>query len=370
MSRGIYIHVPFCSKKCPYCDFYSLRFDRELVKRYTDALLCAVNSHSGQNIEVDTIYFGGGTPNLLGSDNISEIICAIKENFVISEDCEITLEANPESFSKQDISDFAKAGINRLSMGLQSANERELRSLGRTHALDEVEFCVGTAKSAGIGNISLDLMLGIDGQTEESIKNSIDFCEKCNIEHISAYLLKIEKNTPFYKMQKNMNLPVEETSAELYSFACRELKKRGFEQYEISNFAKNGAVSRHNLKYWLCEEYIGIGPSAHGFFKGERYYYERDIEGFIQDPTKTVSDGLGGGAEETFMLGLRLARGINLDDFCSKFSLTQSNALKRKISLFCSANLMRFENNVISLTPEGFLLSNSIISDLIVAWGL
>lgn len=370
MNRGIYIHIPFCSKKCPYCDFYSLHFNDSLVNRYTDALLCAVKSYSGQNIEVDTIYFGGGTPNLLGSENISKVICAIRESFSVSGKAEITIEANPESFSKQNISAFAETGINRLSMGLQSANGNELISLGRTHNLDEVEFCVEAARKAGINNISLDLMLGIEEQNEESIKNSIDFCEKCNIEHISAYLLKIEKNTPYYQMQKNMNLPDEETSAELYSFACQELKKRGFDQYEISNFAKNGAVSRHNLKYWLCEEYIGIGPSAHGFFRGERYHYERDIEGFIQNPTKIIPDGSGGSAEEAFMLALRLAHGIDLKAFCHKYNLSQNDALNRKIELFCKAGLMLYENDVISLTSDGFLVSNSIISDLIVAWGL
>ena len=199
MSFGIYIHIPYCTKKCPYCDFYSIPFNEESAEAYFDALIFAIKSYKGKNISADTLYFGGGTPNLFGSKRIAAIISAVKENFIFSDDSEITLEANPETLQNQNIKAFAEAGINRLSLGLQSVSRSELNHLGRSHTPEQVEFCVKEAQAAGINNISLDLMIGIENQTEESIKNSIDFCNKLNVTHISAYMLKIESGTLFYK---------------------------------------------------------------------------------------------------------------------------------------------------------------------------
>lgn len=367
--RGIYVHIPFCAKKCPYCDFYSLSFNRELAERYVSALETAISSYKKEKISIDTIYFGGGTPNLIGADNIKRIIDCIRKNFVVCENSEITLEANPESFSKQDISAFARAGVNRLSMGLQSANENELSVLGRRHTLSQVTECIERARSSGIDNISLDLMLGTHGQTLESLKKSIEFCSESGVSHISSYLLKIEPETPYFKMQSTLSLPDDDFCAELYNFAVKELANCGFEQYEISNFAKKGAVSRHNIKYWQCEEYIGIGAAAHGFFNGERYFYPRDINAFIENPTKTISDGTSG-IEEEFMLGLRLTSGINLSKLCKKYDITITEKLTKKIEQFCKMDLMQKDGEVVKITPRGFLVSNTIISDLILAWGL
>ena len=366
---GIYIHIPFCAKKCPYCDFYSLSFNRELAERYVSAVEAAISSYKKEKISIDTIYFGGGTPNLIGADKIKRIIDCIRENFAVCDNTEITLEANPESFSKQDISAFALAGVNRLSMGLQSANEGELKLLGRRHTLSQVTECIRCARECGIQNISLDLMLGIEGQTLESLKKSIEFCSLSGASHVSSYLLKIEPETPYFKMQSTLSLPDDDFCAELYSFAVNELADHGFEQYEISNFAKNGAQSRHNLKYWQCEEYIGIGAAAHGFFRGERYFYPRDINAFIENPTKTIPDGTSG-IEEEFMLGLRLSDGVDLSELCKKYGTCVNDKLTNKIDLFCKAGLMQKSGERIRITARGFLVSNSIISDLILAWGL
>lgn len=365
MALGIYIHIPFCSKKCPYCDFYSVCLDDNLAEKYTDALICTIKSYKPQNLSADTLYFGGGTPNLLGENRISRIISAVKESFSLCENAEITMEANPETFCKQNVSAFAKVGINRLSFGLQSANKDELLHLGRTHTPEQVLACIELANKSGINNISLDLMLGIEGQTKNSLKNSIEFCKNAGVSHISAYLLKIEPNTPFYKRQELLNLPDEDESAEIYEFACAELEKAGYEQYEISNFAKSGLISRHNTKYWLCEEYLGIGASAHGFFKGERYFYERSIERFIENPLKTVSDGQGGSLEEAFMLGLRLSQGIDISQFEKKYSFIFSNDFHNEVDKFCKAGLMERQESRIMITQKGFLVSNSIIADLI-----
>lgn len=365
MALGIYIHIPFCSKKCPYCDFYSVCFDDNLAEKYTDALIFAIKSYKPQSLSADTLYFGGGTPNLLGEERIARIISAVKDSFLLCENAEITMEANPETFCEQDVSAFSKAGINRLSFGLQSANKNELVCLGRTHTPEQVLACIELANKSGINNVSLDLMLGIEGQSKNSLKNSIEFCKNAGASHVSAYLLKLEPGTPFYKKQELLNLPDEDESAEIYEFACDELKKAGYEQYEISNFAKNDLISRHNTKYWLCEEYLGFGASAHGFFKGERYFYERSIESFIENPLKTVSDGKGGSLEEAFMLGLRLSQGIDISQFEKKYSFIFPSEFYNEVDKFCKAGLMERKESRVLITQKGFLVSNSIIADLI-----
>ena len=361
---GIYIHIPFCTKKCPYCDFYSVSLSSSLLEDYIFAVKKTIYSFKGKNLCANTLYFGGGTPNLIGAQNIKELISAVKETFNLSYDAEITMEANPETFSKQNIREFKEAGINRLSLGLQSANSNELISLGRSHTPEQVTFCINEAKKSGITRISLDLMIATMHQTPQSIKKSVDFCINSGAEHISSYLLKIEPNTPFYKQRSTLDIPDDDNSAEFYELICSLLKEGGFEQYEISNFAKNGAVSRHNLKYWLCEEYIGIGPSAHSFFEGKRYFYERDIKNFLENPTKTVFDSFGGDSEEAFMLKLRLSEGINVPDFERKFSCTFSADFYKTAENFIKNGLMTKKENTYSLTAKGFLVSNSIITSL------
>lgn len=365
MSIGLYIHIPFCTKKCPYCDFYSVSFDESLACDYTSAVIKRIESYKDKNLSVDTIYFGGGTPNLIGSEKIRDILCAVNKAFSVCKDAEITMEANAESLVKSDISAFAKAGINRLSLGLQSANEKELSFINRAHSPENVALCIKRAKEAGINNISLDLMLGLEGQDKESLKKSIKFCAELDVCHISSYMLKIEKNTPFYKRRSLLSLPDEDEACDLYLFACDELKKCGYEQYEISNFTKNGAVSRHNLKYWNCEEYIGIGASAHGYENGERYFYKRSIADFIKSPLFPTFDCMGGSFEEYFMLKLRLCEGLSLVDFTRKFNVNFSNAFYSKIELYQKANLVKLTENNLSFTPKGFLVSNTIIANLL-----
>ena len=368
MNSGIYIHIPFCAQKCPYCDFYSVRYQKTLAKRYVDAVIMAIESYCGKKICADTIYFGGGTPNLLGADLIAEIISKLYDCFKISNDVEITLEANPESFRGQSAFNFKAAGINRISMGLQSANGCELERLSRLHSAEDVVLSVKAAREGGIDNISLDLMLGLENQTTKEIKNSIDFCSHLDVEHISAYMLKIEKNTPFYT--QNLNLPTDDDAAELYLFAAEYLEEKGYKQYEISNFAKSSKCSKHNLKYWRGEEYIGIGASAHGFENGKRYHYKRDIESFIKNPTERVFDSVGGGIEETFMLKMRLCEGINLNDFQMQFGISLSQGFFKKLELFKNAGLVSKNDSQIHLTKKGFLVSNSVISGLLVEFDL
>lgn len=358
---GLYIHIPFCNGKCPYCDFYSVTPNSETVRKYVDTVCKEIDKADGV---YDTVYFGGGTPSLIGSDNIARIMSHINR----TSDCEATLECNPSDTgavnSEFDFSVVAKSGINRISMGLQSADDSERKSLGRRGGCDDVERAIARAKSAGIDNISLDLMLGIPNQTEESLKKSIGFCKKSGAKHVSAYILKIEESTPFHKIKNTLSLPDEDATCDLYLFAVRELEKAGFYQYEISNFSQSGFESRHNLRYWRCEEYLGIGASAHSFVGEKRFYYERSIDSFISG-NPPVDDGFGGDEEEYIMLALRLSEGLIFENFEKRFGKTISSEIIEKAKGFEKHGLVKVTNKNISLTVDGFLVSNSVICELI-----
>lgn len=358
---GLYIHIPFCNGKCPYCDFYSVNPESEKVTAYVNALCREIDK---SDIICDTVYFGGGTPSLIGSDNIAKIMNHIKR----THDCEATLECNPSDTgaadSGFDFSVVAKSGINRISMGLQSADDYERKILGRRGGCRDVERAIARAKNAGINNISLDLMLGIPDQTEESLEKSIEFCKNSGAKHISAYILKIEEGTPFYKIKNTLSLPDEDKTCDLYLSAVEMLKNAGYHQYEISNFSEKGFESRHNLKYWHCEEYLGIGASAHSFFGGRRFYYERSLDDFINGIIPT-DDGIGGDEEEYIMLALRLSEGLIFRNYEQRFGKSIPQNIIKKARELEEHGLVNADDDSISLTVRGFLVSNSIISSLI-----
>ncbi len=358
---GLYIHIPFCKGKCPYCDFYSITPTDSIIDSYTNAVCRKLQS---EKYTFDTVYFGGGTPSLLGAENICKIIrCADTVS-----DCEITLECNPsDTGGKTSFFDFksvAEAGINRISMGLQSASDSERRFLGRRAGADDAKRAVERAQSAGIKNISLDFMLGIEGQSCESIAHSIDFCHRLGATHLSMYMLKLEKGTPLYSRKSELHLPNDDKTADMYLFAVSQAEKNGYFQYEISNFSEKGFESKHNLKYWRCEEYLGIGAAAHSFIGGKRFFYERSAQGFI-DGNMPVEDGSGGDEEEYVMLALRLTEGLNEKYFFEKYSRALPEAFRKKADFFQSHGLMRNSGGCFSLTVQGFLLSNQIIFELI-----
>ena len=358
---GLYLHIPFCNGKCPYCDFYSVNPESEKVTAYVDALCREIDKADGI---YDTVYFGGGTPSLIGSDNIAKIMDRINR---IS-DCEATLECNPSDTgavdSRFDFSVVAKSGINRISMGLQSADNTERKILGRRGGCDDVERAIERATKSGIENISLDLMLGIPNQTEKSLENSVDFCRKSGAKHISAYILKIEEGTPFYRIKDTLSLPDEDKTCDLYLSAVELLGKSGYHQYEISNFSEKDFESRHNLKYWHCEEYLGLGASAHSFVGGKRFYYERSADDFIRG-IPPVDDGLGGDEEEYIMLALRLSEGLIFKNFEKRFGKAVPERIIKKAFELQKHGLLNVDDYSISLTVQGFLVSNSIISELI-----
>ena len=364
-SVGLYLHIPFCQKKCAYCDFYSAFYGDKALDNYTKALISQIKNWGGRLCRplVDTVYFGGGTPSLLG-ERIIPIIGAVREFYEVRKNAEITLEINPAGDSEKVLSAAKKAGVNRLSVGAQSGGNETLSLLGRTHTAEDTLNTVKTARELGFNNISLDLMIGLPDSNLSTLKADLDFVLSANPEHISAYILKTEKNTLFFKMRDTLNLPDEDQTAEQYLFMCRYLEENGFLHYEISNFAKSGFEGKHNLKYWHCEEYLGIGPSAHSFLEGERFYYPRDSRAFLNGEPP-VSDGEGGGEEEYIMLALRLKEGLCFKKYRERFGKDLNDGIKKAALPLKDAGLLNINNDSISLTDRGMLLSNSIITNLL-----
>ncbi len=358
-SLGLYIHIPFCTRKCNYCDFYSAFYNKDTISVYLSALKCEIQKWGGKlNRPIDTIYIGGGTPSLLG-EHIMPLGDIIRQSFKVTDDCEFTVEVNPSS--SDDFLQYAKqAGVNRLSIGVQSGYDNTLKTLGRTHTADDAVKTVSSARNLGFDNISVDLMIALPDSNLQTLKGDIDFMLSLDPQHISAYILKIEQNTVFAKRQDALNLPDDDAAAEQYLFLCDTLQKNGYNHYEISNFAKNSAVSRHNMKYWCGDDYLGIGPSAHSFVDGKRFYYPRDLKAFIKEP-KTVYDGTGGDRSEKLMLGLRLSSGVDL----TKIYGSIPQGIIDKVLLFEKAGYIKADLPNISLTDSGMLISNSIITELL-----
>lgn len=357
---SIYIHIPFCEQKCPYCDFYS-KINKNEYDNYVKKLIESIETYSKiYPRDITTVYFGGGTPSVLGTKRLCEILLAVKNNFLVLEDAEVTVEVNPCSADNLDFSLMKSTGFNRLSIGLQSANDNELKTLGRRHTAKDARNIIERAREGGFDNISLDLMLCVPHQTKSSLTDSIRFCKDCGVEHISAYILKFEENTLFYKLRKELDTFDDESQADLYIHAVNELEKSGYYQYEISNFSKSGFEGKHNIRYWHDEEYIGIGPSAHSYVDGKRFYFERSFESFYNNIT--VDDGTGGDIEEYIMLALRLKEGLNLDNLKSRYNYTVSKKLEYKLHQLKAEKLITYDKNIVSLTKEGFLVSNTIIN--------
>ena len=359
---GIYLHIPFCKRKCPYCDFFSVCAGDDSFEKYTEQL-CRSMEHFSKKYsrKADTLYFGGGTPSLIGEKRLGMLCKRAKECFGL-ENAEITLEVNPE---KKDIEfeELLKSGINRLSIGLQSSDDRELRLLGRLHDSKAADRCVREAQRAGFENISLDLMIAIPSQTDETLLRSIEFCASHGVKHVSAYLLKIEQGTDYFKRKDSLLLPDEDRQAEMYLSAIEKLSQYGYRQYEISNFAVPGFEGRHNLKYWHDEEYLGIGPAAHSFVDGRRFYFERSFESF--DNGIVTDDGAGGDEEEFFMLGLRLAEGVTNDRYKKRFGSDIPREWIKNAVLLSKGGYTVVDDACIRLTPKGFLMSNAVITQII-----
>ena len=369
-SLGIYVHVPFCDRaKCPYCDFYSVPYREDAARAYIKALCAEIRRRAPKAAgrATDTVYFGGGTPSLLGG-RLTDILDCIAGCFTLAPGAEITAEANPGSCDAQTLRALKAGGFNRLSIGMQSGDPGELRALGRRHSPEDVKRAVSDARTAGFGNISLDLMLAVPGQTQESLERTLDFAFTLDPEHVSAYLLTIEPGTLFYKKRDALCLPDDDGQAQLYLAACEALERAGYEQYEISNFAIPGFESRHNLKYWDCREYLGFGPGAHSFFGGRRYYCPRGLGAFMDAPQE-CDEGSGGDLGEYVMLRLRLRDGIEETMMRERYGVGLDIFPEKELAPMLGAGLVQSGGGRLSLTRKGMLVSNGVIGRLIDSLG-
>lgn len=339
---GLYFHIPFCKSKCPYCDFYSVKFDEASAQQYVQEICDEIKQYQGI---FDTVYFGGGTPSILPPELIGKILDCARAQFEISDDAEITVECNPSKDLSEDFKKYASYGVNRISVGMQSAVDSERFALGRAAGRNEVERTINYARQSGIENISLDLMLGTPKQTIESLDYSFDFIKSVGVPHVSAYMLKIEEGTKFFQMRDRLVLPDDDTVGEMYLKTVDTLASFGIKQYEISNFAVPGFESRHNTKYWTLTPYLGIGKSAHSFWGGKRFFYDREWN--------KIDDGTGGDKEEQIMLGLRLAKGID------------KSLVYRDCTDLVKMGYVADLGERIALTPKGMLVSNTIINYII-----
>ncbi len=367
---GIYVHIPFCKRKCNYCDFCSVSADVDKIKRYVDALCFEIESFSeNKSIPVDTVFFGGGTPSLISSDMFVKIMDSLKKSFNILPSAEITAEVNPGTVNEEKAKALLGSGVNRVSIGLQSIHENELKILGRIHTFDEFLNCVRVFKSAGLDNFSVDLMYGIPEQTPASFEKTLGRVISLQPRHISAYGLIIEEGTPFFAQRDSLSLPSEDEEREMYFLADKMLSLAGYSHYEISNYAKDGFESRHNLKYWHNEEYVGFGISAHSYYGGKRFYNTCDFdEYFTQDSAKyrkAENDACGIDPFEYAMLALRLSEGLSLSEYKELFGKCFTEGKEKRIDELSALGLLKNEGGRIALTSDGFYVSNTILSELL-----
>ena len=365
---GLYIHIPFCVQKCGYCDFYSVP-EQDLMKSYVSALLNHIRSYGKtcSGYTVDTVYLGGGTPTCLGAKHLARVLQEVRARFPLADDAEITVECNPESTDKKVLDAMKKQGVNRLSFGVQSAHDEELRAIGRVHTFQQAKDAVNLAKERGFTNISLDLMYGLPEQTQEMFLDSVEACLALEPRHLSCYGLKLEPATPMGRA--NPALPDDDAQADTYLALCDKLREQGFEHYEISNFAKRGFRSRHNQKYWDLSEYLGLGPGAHSFMNGRRFEFARDIKAYIngedilQDEDEIASFQRQG---EYLLVRLRTAEGVDFLDLEKRYNI-DSTPYEEAFRSLMGNELVAHQGTRWYLTEKGFLVSNSIINTIVEA---
>ena len=371
---SIYIHIPFCVRKCEYCDFYST-CDMSCRNAFVRALLAQIKSFrsAAKNRIVDTIYFGGGTPSLLAGEDIVRILQTVRSVFRVSDEAEITMEANPGTLDPEKLSAYHEAGVNRLSIGLQSAVPEELRTLGRIHTKQEFENSFLLARLEGFQNINVDIMYAIPDQTDQSLCETLDYVLALDPDHISFYGLKIEPETPFGRNEAIWDtLPDEDAQADMYLNAAEKMEEAGFLQYEISNFAKPGFECKHNMQYWKCGEYLGFGPAAHSFFDGRRFSYRKDLKTFIAHPTdrevlldENEVTGIEDLALQFVMVGFRLRAGIDVAEYNERFDDDfEEKYLFRMLPFIDRQYIMKTKTGY-RLSRRGLLISNYILSEIL-----
>lgn len=377
---GIYIHIPFCKQKCYYCDFVSYSNKCSEVKEYIESLKKEIEEFDFSNYKVTSIYIGGGTPSYIDSIYIVEILSELKEklkcNLIEFKDIEITIEVNPGTVDTKKLNDYKKSGINRLSIGLQSTKNDILKKIGRIHTYQEFLEIYKLARETGFKNINIDLMIGIPGQKIGDLKNTLQDIIKLEPEHISVYSLIIEENTPIEKMLENgeIKLPDEDLERNMYWYVKNTLELNGYNHYEISNFAKLGKESRHNLNCWNQEEYIGFGVAAHSYLNGIRFSNTINVEEYIQHIENNrkeeniqieESQSLEDKKNEFMMLGFRKIQGVDIARFKEKFIDNPIFLYREKLNKLVEEGLIEVDLNHIKLTNKGIDLANLIFEEFV-----
>ena len=357
MSFGLYYHIPYCFSRCRYCDFYAAGGQRGVPDAYIDALLRELRRHPLPGAP-DTVYFGGGTPSLLTPAQARRLIQAAAPR----PGAEITLEANPETVDEEQLQGFREAGVNRLSLGVQSASDAQLRTLGRPHNAAQARAAFAAARQAGFANISGDIMLALPHYTRAEFDQTLALIQEGGAQHISAYLLKIEPGSAFGRRPPE-GLPDPDQAADFYLYAVEQLARAGYRQYEISSFARPGFEGQHNRIYWDCGDYLGLGPAAHSCMGNRRFYYPPDTAAFIagSDP---VPDGVCG-AEDYLILQLRLADGLDLAEYRRRGGAAFTAHQQAFLEHCARAGYLTLTPDHIALTPLGMIVQNSILEELI-----
>ena len=376
---GVYLHIPFCRSKCDYCDFYSMPAGDDLMDRYQKALLTQIKSMVPRlkGRTVDTIYIGGGTPSYYGEKRLRELLGYLQRHLSVAKNAEITVECNPDTVDLKSMIRLRKAGVNRISLGMQSADPDQLRCVHRVHDPQQVIWAVEDIRAAKIENLSLDLIYGLPGQSMDSWRNTVRAALALHPDHLSCYGLKVEEGTPLARRvdeEGDMDLPDGDSQADFYLAAVDQIQRAGFRQYEISNFARTGMESRHNLKYWMGREYAGFGPGAHSYLDGVRYAWPRDLAGYLEaleagEPVamaekETVPPREQ--AREYLLLRMRTMRGIEEWEYRRSFGLN-FEPISRRLEFFESHRWAEQSDHRWHFTPQGFLLSNTLIADLLDA---
>ena len=371
---GIYIHIPFCIKKCEYCDFVSYCNKEKYVPQYINALKKEIKNNINKEYKITTIYIGGGTPSSIEENYIADIIETIKlnmndENLKNFENIEVTIEVNPGTVTEKKLKTYKEIGINRLSIGLQETHDELLKSIGRIHTYEEFLKTYNLARKIGFNNINVDLIIALPNQTIQDIKENLEKIIKLNPEHISVYSLILEEGTPFYNKynENKIKLPDEELERNMYWYVKNTLENNGYMHYEISNFSKKGFESKHNMNCWNQEEYLGFGVAAHSYNNKTRYSNTNSIEEYIKGSNKIIHEEqtLEDMQKEYMLLGLRKIEGINIQKFKIKFAQNPIFIFKEQLSKLVDEELIVIAGNEIKLTNKGLDLANIVWEEFV-----
>lgn len=367
---GIYIHIPFCVKKCIYCDFISYENRHELVEEYIYSLKQEIINYKNCNkYTISTIYIGGGTPSFINSKYITQIIETIGKTFRVKEDAEITIEINPGTVTEKKLKDYKNCGINRVSIGLQSTDNKILKQIGRIHTYEQFLDTYNLVKKVGFKNINVDLMLALPNQTLTILEDSINKVIELKPEHISIYSLILEEGTPLYNLveSKKMHLLDDEIERQMYWLVKKKLEERGYNHYEISNFAKQGYESRHNTDCWRQKEYIGFGAAAHSYINGIRYSNTSNLHNYIRNVSnlqtiQTIQEiqNKEEQMKEYMILGLRKIEGVQISEFKNKFIQNPLYIFMHELDKLVKKGLIEIDENSIKLTSKGLDFANIV----------